>query len=145
MNPEDLGALLAGSGLLFGLTMALVSIVIPIVAYWKIIGKTGHPSPLALVILFPMAGLILLYWLAFSEWPALSRGRLAPVAPSPVPMPPPPAYSGAPVYPGAPETPVAAAPQAAQPGFRFCTGCGVSLEGIERFCANCGKPVNPGG
>jgi hypothetical protein len=133
MNPDELGALIAGSGLLFGLTMALVSIVIPIVAYWKILGKAGHPSPLALVFLFPMAGLILLYWLAFSDWPALNRGRLAPVAPAPVPMPPP-------AYPGTSETP----PPAAQPGFRFCTGCGVSLEGIERFCANCGKPVNPG-
>jgi hypothetical protein len=143
MNPEDLGALIAGSGLLFGLTMALVSIVIPIVAYWRIIGKTGHPSPLALVFLFPLAGLILLYWLAFSEWPALNRGRLTPVAPPPVPMPPPPVYSGSPGYPAAAVEPAAA--PAAQPGFRFCTGCGVSLEGIERFCANCGKPVNPGG
>lgn len=141
MNPDELGALIAGSGLLFGLVMTLVSVVIPIVAYWKIIGKTGHPAPLALVILFPLAGLVLLYWLAFSEWPALNRGRLTPVAPAPMPMPPP-VYPPASAY---PEPPVAAAPQTPQPGFRFCTGCGVSLEGIERFCANCGKPVNPGG
>ncbi|MCL4794638.1 MAG: hypothetical protein KJZ84_08750 [Bryobacteraceae bacterium] len=137
MNPEDAAALLAGGGLLFVMLAGLIGLVIPIVCYWKIIGKTGHPAPLAFAFLIPMAGLVLLYWLAFSEWPVLPR-RTAPAGGAPVPVPVPPARI--------PETaassePLAPVPPPAAPSQRFCTGCGSGLDGTERFCANCGKPV----
>jgi len=130
MNPEDIGALVAGSSLLVIITFALVAAVLPIIAYWKILGKVGYPPPLALVILLPLAGLILVYFLAFAEWPALKKAAPAPAGPAP-PAP-------APLAPLHVETP---ATPAAKSAFRFCTGCGVGLEGSERFCANCGKPT----
>jgi hypothetical protein len=134
VNPEEAAALLTGGGLLLAMTAGLIAVVIPIVCYWKIIGKTGHPAPLALAFLVPVAGIVLLYWLAFSDWPAFQRNRGGP----PVPVPPPPAPVPSPI----PEAGVPSERTAA-PAFRFCTGCGMGLEGTERFCASCGKPVNP--
>jgi hypothetical protein len=36
---------------------------------WRIVGKAGYPPALSLLALFPAAGLILLWWLAFARWP----------------------------------------------------------------------------
>lgn len=138
MNPVDLeevAGLLAGGGILGLMMFSMVAMIVPIIAYWKILGKVGYPPPLALVILLPFAGLILLYWLAFAEWPALK-----PKGAGGVPYPPP-----APVLPQttyAPPAPVAPqAPGGEGVGQRFCTGCGAALGGEQRFCASCGKPV----
>lgn len=139
MNPEDLAGLIAGSSILVILGLSLVGIVIPIVAYWKILEKAGHPGPLALLFLLPFVGIIMLYWLALADWPSLRK----PLASAPAGFPPPP-----PVYPPPPPAPpppppvpAPAAPAAAQPAFKFCAGCGTALEGVERFCRNCGRPV----
>ncbi|TXL82431.1 hypothetical protein FHP25_01675 [Vineibacter terrae] len=37
---------------------------------WKILVRTGRPGPLALIALVPMLGLVLLWWIALSRWPA---------------------------------------------------------------------------
>jgi hypothetical protein len=37
---------------------------------WRIIGRTGHHPALSLLAIFPVFGLILLWWLAFARWPA---------------------------------------------------------------------------
>lgn len=125
MNPEDLLGLAAGSAVLLGVTFAVLGLLIPVVAYWKILEKTGHPGPLALLFIFPVVGIILLYWLALAEWPALKPRTAA----APAPAPPPPAVL--------PEPESTAEPQV----FRFCAGCGIGLEGSERFCRNCGRPT----
>jgi type VI protein secretion system component VasK len=36
---------------------------------WRIIGKAGYPPVLSLLAIFPAVGLILLWWLAFAQWP----------------------------------------------------------------------------
>jgi hypothetical protein len=134
MNPEDVAGLIAGSSILVILALSVIGILIPIVAYWKILDKAGHPGPLALLFLLPFVGIIMLYWLALTDWPSLRK----PSAQAPVGFPPPPAYPPAP-----PPPPVVmpAAPAAALPAFKFCAGCGTALEGAERFCRNCGRPV----
>ena len=40
---------------------------------WKICVKAGFPGPLGLLILVPIGNLVLLFYLAFSEWPALNQ------------------------------------------------------------------------
>ena len=50
---------------LFGVCMSVV-MVIP---YWKIYSKTGQPGAMALLQLIPLVNVVMLYVLAFSEWP----------------------------------------------------------------------------
>jgi hypothetical protein len=38
---------------------------------WRIIGRTGRHPALALFGLFPLTALILLWWLAYTTWPAV--------------------------------------------------------------------------
>lgn len=130
MNPEDVAELIAGSSILLISGFLLIAIFIPILAYWKILEKTGHPGPLALLFLLPFVGIIMLYWLALTSWPSLRKppGQ----APVEVPAPPPP-----PTSPAVDPTP----PAAVQPAIQFCTGCGTAIEGAGRFCRSCGRPV----
>jgi hypothetical protein len=98
MNPEDVagslgavGGLLAG-GIMVFLLIFLVMAILPIIAYWKIIAKTGNAGPMALLLLIPIVNLIVLYWLAFGDWPALRQTQNG-YAPQGYPPPdPPPAY-----------------------------------------------------
>lgn len=126
IGPEDIGALVAGSSVLALLALGVVAVLAPVIAYWKILEKAGHPGPLALLFLVPFVGIIMLYWLALAEWPSLRPKTAPPPAgfPAPIPAVPPPT-----------------APAASGSGFKFCTGCGIGLEGSERFCRNCGRPV----
>jgi hypothetical protein len=36
---------------------------------WRIIDKTGNPGPMCLLFLIPIVNLVMLFYLAFSEWP----------------------------------------------------------------------------
>jgi hypothetical protein len=66
----------AALGLGLGLTLLLVwlmfvvgmLILIGTIA-WKITAKTGYPGPLGLLYFVPLANLVFLIVLAFSEWP----------------------------------------------------------------------------
>jgi hypothetical protein len=49
----------------FGIGMAAVMIV----PYWKIYSKTGQTGAMALLQLVPVVNVVMLYILAFSEWP----------------------------------------------------------------------------
>lgn len=64
-------------------------IVLAIVPYWQIFKKAGFPAPLALLMFVPLANIVILYVVAFSEWKVVPRA-----ATYPAPFPPPP-----PVYP----------------------------------------------
>ncbi|MFO7993382.1 MAG: hypothetical protein R6U69_04420 [Marinobacter sp.] len=50
------------------LWMLAIGIVVVIPA-WRICQRTGYPGWLGLLILIPMVNLILLYVIAFGEWP----------------------------------------------------------------------------
>lgn len=42
-----------------------------IVPFWMICSKAGFPGWISLAILFPVLNIVLLFFLAFAEWPAL--------------------------------------------------------------------------
>ena len=43
---------------------------------WRILGKAGYTPPISLFAIFPVLGMILLWWLAFARWP-IRRGEPA--------------------------------------------------------------------
>lgn len=56
--------------------MGIVSIVILILVilpFWRIFSKAGFPGWLSLTAIVPPLFLIVIYYLAFAEWPALSK------------------------------------------------------------------------
>ena len=55
--------------LLISLAMAILFIVI----WWRILKKVGWPSPLAFLMMVPLANTILPICLAFSKWPVLQE------------------------------------------------------------------------
>jgi hypothetical protein len=99
MNPEDaagalgaIGGLLAG-GIVVFLLIFLVMAILPIIAYWKIFAKTGNSGAIALLMIIPLVNLIVLYWMALGDWPALRQAGASPGGyPPPAPYPPQPGY-----------------------------------------------------
>ena len=49
--------------------MALV-IVVP---FWRIFSKAGFPGALSLLMLIPLVNLVMIFVLAFADWPALKE------------------------------------------------------------------------
>lgn len=145
MNPEDMGGALAGllaGGVMVFLIMMLIAVAVPIIAYWKIISKTGHPGPIALLMLLPLVNIIIIYWLALAEWPALRMAQGG-AGMQPAGYPPPPAYppppSGYPPPPQAyPPPPPQMPPQQAPATPAFCRNCGSVMNAGSQFCGACG-------
>ena len=59
--------------------------LIMVLPYWQIFKKAGFAPALSLLMLVPFVGLIVLFVIAFSEWPALQkpvqqRGWIPPAA-----------------------------------------------------------------
>jgi hypothetical protein len=75
------------------LVLLAVLIFLWVFPLWRIIGKAGYPPFLSLFAIFPAVGLILLWWLAFAQWP---MRRDAPVPARARPPGEPSAESGAP-------------------------------------------------
>lgn len=48
----------------------LIIAVIFVVPFWRICTRVGYPGWLALLVLVPIANLVFLYFLAFSDWPS---------------------------------------------------------------------------
>lgn len=48
-------------------------ILLTIIPFWKICSKAGFPGALSLLMIVPIANIILLFYIAFSEWPALIK------------------------------------------------------------------------
>lgn len=55
-----------------GLLMIIVYVAIVIVPFYQLWKRTGHNGWISLLMLIPVVNLIMLYVLAFKEWPALS-------------------------------------------------------------------------
>jgi hypothetical protein len=49
----------------------LVGALLTIIPFWKICTKAGFPGPLSLLMIVPIANIILPFYIAFAEWPAL--------------------------------------------------------------------------
>jgi hypothetical protein len=61
--------------LLLGIAIMALLIAIWIVPLWRILARTGHHPALSLVSIVPLFGLILLWWLAFTEWPSCPTAK----------------------------------------------------------------------
>jgi type VI protein secretion system component VasK len=51
---------------------------IAVVPYWQIFKKAGFSPALSLLMLVPFVGLVVLFVVAFSDWPALRRAPQGP-------------------------------------------------------------------
>jgi hypothetical protein len=51
------------------LWMLVIGIIVVIPA-WRLCQRMGYPGPMGILILIPIVNLFLLYFLAFSPWPA---------------------------------------------------------------------------
>jgi hypothetical protein len=58
--------------LILMLVMVPVSII-GVIPYWQIFKKAGFSPALSLLMIFPLVRLIVLFVVAFSDWPALRR------------------------------------------------------------------------
>ena len=61
-----------------GITELLIVMAILLtltVPFWMIFSKAGFPAYLALLMLVPGVNLVMLFYLAFAEWPALRERR----------------------------------------------------------------------
>jgi hypothetical protein len=55
------------------LLVILVVVLVMVLPYWKIFKKAGFAPALSLLMLVPLVNIIMLFFLAFSEWPALKK------------------------------------------------------------------------
>jgi hypothetical protein len=55
------------------LVCVVAMIFVLLVPYWKIFGKAGFPPALAFLMFLPLVNIVMLYYLAFSEWPSLRQ------------------------------------------------------------------------
>jgi len=60
----------AGAPGLVGLLIYAALIVVPFYQLWK---RTGHNGWIALLMIIPIVNLVMLYVLAFKDWPAIPR------------------------------------------------------------------------
>lgn len=59
--------------ILFLLVGGLIGAVLTVIPFWKICSKAGFPGPLSLLMLVPIANIVLPFYIAFAEWPALKQ------------------------------------------------------------------------
>jgi hypothetical protein len=63
-----MGELYSATHLIFLLVAFCIFLPIVIVPYWQIFKKAGFAPALSILILFPLINLIVLYYVAFSQW-----------------------------------------------------------------------------
>ena len=52
-----------------------VGALLTVIPFWKICSKAGFAGPLALLMLVPIANIVLPFYIAFAQWPALKNGH----------------------------------------------------------------------
>lgn len=60
------------------LLVILVMVGIVVLPMWRICAKAGYPGWIGLAALVPFLNILLLFFLAFADWPALRRGQNEP-------------------------------------------------------------------
>jgi hypothetical protein len=55
------------------LPLFIVGIII-VLPFWKIFTKAGFPGPLSILMLIPFVQILMIFFLAFAEWPTLKGG-----------------------------------------------------------------------
>ena len=61
-------------GILEILLLIIVGIIL-VVPFWKIFSKAGFPGPLALLMFVSPVNIVMIFFLAFAEWPALKNAK----------------------------------------------------------------------
>ena len=59
------------------LILAPLAILIWVVPLWRIIRRTGRHPALALLAVVPLSALLILWWLAFADWPKQQKAPSA--------------------------------------------------------------------
>lgn len=57
--------------ILFVVLLTGLSALLTVIPFWKICSKAGFPGPLSLLMLVPIVNMVLPFYIAFAEWPAL--------------------------------------------------------------------------
>jgi hypothetical protein len=57
------------------LFMIIANTAVVVIPFWFIFKKAGFSGALALLMLVPVANLVMLFVLAFAQWPALDKKR----------------------------------------------------------------------
>ncbi|QDT95574.1 hypothetical protein [Gimesia aquarii] len=58
-------------GLFELIIIGFISIFFTVIPFWMICSKAGFPGWISLAVLTPVLNIVLLFFLAFAEWPAL--------------------------------------------------------------------------
>ena len=69
--PVQPGVLISILPLLLLLVIVPVMIVLTVLPFWRIFSKAGFHGALSLLMLIPLANVVMLFFLAFADWPAL--------------------------------------------------------------------------
>jgi hypothetical protein len=76
----------------FILVFMVIGAIVLLIPYWQIFKKAGFPGPLAFLMIVPLANLVVLYVVAFSQWKVVPAPTYPPSYPPPFPPQPPPSY-----------------------------------------------------
>ncbi len=52
-----------------------ITMILPVIVFWRICSKAGFSGALGLLMLVPIANIILPLYIAFAQWPALRGNR----------------------------------------------------------------------
>lgn len=55
------------------LLVVFFMVVVTVLPFWMICSKAGFPGWISLAVLIPVLNLVLLFYLAFADWPALRQ------------------------------------------------------------------------
>ena len=54
-----------------GFLMTLIVGLLFVLPFWKIFGRAGFPPWLSILMIVPVLNIIMIYFVAFAEWPAM--------------------------------------------------------------------------
>ncbi len=57
----------------FELIILCTSVLFVVFPFWKICSKAGFPGWISLLVLIPVLNIVLLFFLALADWPALKN------------------------------------------------------------------------
>lgn len=80
-SPLNAGSFSPFAALIVLLIMAFF-LVVGLLPYWKIFGRTGFSPWLSVCMVIPLLNLVVLYYVAFAEWP-IDRSRKVGIPPLP--------------------------------------------------------------
>ena len=69
-----MGELFQPMHLLIILTLLFFTGPIVVIPYWQIFKKAGFSPVLSILVLFPLVNLVVLYYVAFSDWKRVADG-----------------------------------------------------------------------